>query len=106
MKLQELKQIIEEKVGWKNFKNLIQFKKNPKEFKDKTGLDLTHVNDFRSQGSGEDDGHTFIFAINNAHYAVEAYYSSFDGIDLNYEINNFYEVQPIQQTITVYEKIK
>lgn len=69
---------------------------------------LNNLNyEFIESARSTDDNHDVYFSrfkLDDKIFEVMGSYSSYDGINF-YDPYNFYEVKPIQKTITVYEKI-
>lgn len=101
MNIQDLKNLIDEKIGIDDFYQMIR-DENLSKFKDKTGIKAKFLDAYRTKGSGNYDGYLWRFQIGDQFYQLDGEYSSWDGIHYN---KKFYEVKLIEKTIQVYERI-
>ena len=102
----EFHQIISEKYDWTKFKEMVTNqwgKDHDKEFEEATGIKFEFLESERSVGSGDYDGYTWRWKLNDRFFEVEGYYSSWDGYELE-NAQDFYEVVPEQVLVTIYKR--
>lgn len=66
--------------------------------------DFTHISSERSEGSGDFDGYEVVLRVKDEIYMFEGYYSSWNGTEMEWD--DCYQVEEVEKTITVYEKMK
>jgi len=108
MNTKELKKLIEEKYNWNDLAKLIEEEwdcgdeKRVTAFKEATGLD------FEGQfGERVNEVYQFLFKIGDKLYMAHGDYGSYSGVEFShYEAKSFWQVKPVEKTITVYEAVK
>lgn len=110
MKIKELKVLIKEKFGAKEFTAMVRHgedwdDRDAARFKQELGLDYSCIESERSSGSGDYDGWTWRFQIGDKFYEVEGWYGSYSGRELN-DAFDFIEIEYIEQTIKVWSPVE
>lgn len=105
MDIQELKTAIEEKYGEDEFRELIMdLDKTCDKFDTKVGLHYQYLERDEDYVGDDTWEYKYRFQIADTVYEVEGSYCSWDGGGIE-QVMDFYEVKPVQKTVTVYEKV-
>lgn len=105
----EMKKLLAEKKVWKLLKQLLEEEasspddEDVQKFNAKTGVKFTFVSSERTEGSGDFDGWQWVFKLNDQAYAIDGFYSSYEGCEMETGVQDAYEVTPVEKTIVVWE---
>ena len=108
MNIDELKELIREKIGWVNFAKIIRNEIDDdscREFLDKTGLAISYEDSYRDIFTPS--CYSYVFNIDGRTYEATGYYDSWEGYGLELsDASDFYEVELVKKVIEVWQPIE
>lgn len=104
MEIETLKAKIEDTYGMDEFRDLLHDQASDKEFDAVVGLPLTFLEKKQDYQGDDCWDEIYRFRIGDKIYEVHGHYSSWESGGIE-NMHSFYEVRPVQKTITVYEPV-